>query len=179
MKRNFEISLLASLILVFCISAGSAFSQPGKTLSPLEERVRLALVTLPYYNVFDNLAFQVEGTTAILSGEVTRPVLKEAAEAAVKRVTDIQDVKNNIEVLPNSPNDDRIRMDAYRAIYSHPDFTQYSIRAYPPIHIIVKDGKLKLIGVVNSESDKNRVNIRVKSVEGVFSVINDLVVKKD
>ena len=171
--------MLVSLILIFCLSAGSAFSQPGKTLSPLEERVRLALVTLPNYSVFDNLAFQLEGTTAILTGEVTRPVLKERAENAVKRVSDIQDVKNNIEVLPNSPNDDRIRMDAYRAIYYNPDFTQYSVRAYPPIHIIVRDGKLKLIGVVDSESDKNRVNIRANSVEGVFSVTNDLVVMKD
>ncbi len=179
MKNKYRISLFVSLILIFCLSAGTAFSQPGRTLSPLEARVRLALVTLPDYNVFDNLAFQVEGTTVVLTGEVTSPRLKTAAEAAVKRVSDIQDVKNNIEVLPNSPNDDRIRMDAYRAIYSHPDFTLYSIRAYPPIHIIVRNGNLKLIGVVSSESDKNRANIRVKSVEGVFSVTNDLVVKQD
>ena len=171
--------MFVSLLLIFCLSAGTLFAQQGKTLSPLEERVRLALVTLPYYNVFDNLAFQIEGTTAILSGEVTRPVLKDAAEAAVKRVSDIESVKNEIEVLPNSPNDDRIRMDAYRAIYHNSDFTQYSVRAYPPIHIIVRDGNLKLIGVVDSEADKNRTNIRAKSVEGVFSVTNDLVVKKD
>lgn len=179
MKNKFRIPMFVSLILIFCLSAGTLFALQGKTLSPLEERVRLALVTLPYYNVFDNLAFQVEGTTAILSGEVTRPVLKDSAEAAVKRVSDIENVQNEIEVLPNSPNDDRIRMDAYRAIYHHPDFSQYSVRAYPPIHIIVKDGHLKLVGVVDSEADKTRADIRAKSVDGVFSVTNNLVVQKD
>jgi len=102
--------------------------------------------------------------------------LKSSAEATVKRISGVQSVKNEIKVLPFSPNDDRIRLDAYRILYYHPDFTRYAIRALPPIHIIINNGDLKLEGVVASEADKTLANIRAKEVPGVFSVTNNLVV---
>ena len=122
--------------------------------------------------------FRIEGTKVTLTGQVNRPTLKGAAEAVANKVEDIQSVENQIEVLPVSPNDDRIRLDVYRAIYYHPNFTRYAIQAVPPIHIIVKNGDVTLEGVVATDSDKNLANFRVNGVSGVFSVTNNLVVER-
>jgi len=157
----------------------AALSQGEEGHNPLTERVQQSIMNLPYYTVFDAISVQVDGTTAIVSGKVTNPVLKNTAEAAVSRVSDIQEVENNIEVLPFSPNDDRIRLDVYRSIYYHPDFTRYATRAYPPIHIIVNNGDVHLEGVVATEADKNLARIRANSVPGVFSVTNNLRVARD
>ncbi|HEY2934120.1 MAG TPA: BON domain-containing protein [Acidobacteriota bacterium] len=144
----------------------------------LSEEVRHQLVTLPYYDVFDNLEYSVHGDTVILSGQVTRPTLKSDAENRVKRLEEVSKVINNIEVLPLSPNDDRIRIAAYRAIFSRPGLDRYALRAVPPIHIIVKNGTLTLVGVVSSEADKNQAGIVANSVPGVFKVTNNLRVEK-
>ena len=133
---------------------------------------------LPYYNVFDWLEYKVDGGKVTLMGEVSRPTLKSDAERVVKRVEGVESVENNIEVLPTSPNDDRIRAAVYRAIYGHPSFTKYAIRAVPPIHIIVKNGNVRLVGAVANEGDKNIANIQANGVSGVFSVKNDLYVDK-
>ncbi len=144
-------------------------------LSPAEERVRVALVTLPYYSVFDNLAFRLEGSKAILSGHVVRPTLKKSAEAAVRRLEEISEVENNIEVLPVSPNDDRLRRDVYVAVYGNPHFTtRYAVRAVPPIHIVVDRGHVTLEGMVANEADKNFAGVLANSVPGAFSVTNNL-----
>src|SRR5437016_12247800 len=110
---------------------------------------------LPWYSVFDNLAYQVEGDKVILSGQVTRPVLKSDAEAAVKSIEGVSSVVNNIEVLPPSPMDDQLRHGLYRAIYGDPGLSRYSIQAVPSIDIIVKNGNVTLDGVVDSVTDKN------------------------
>ncbi|HEV8130169.1 MAG TPA: BON domain-containing protein [Acidobacteriota bacterium] len=144
----------------------------------LVEEVRHQLVTLPWYGVFDNLEYQVRGDTVILSGQVTRPTLKSDAEARVKRLEEVSRVINNIEVLPLSPNDDRIRIATYRAIFSQPGLDRYAMMAVPPIHIIVKNGNLTLVGVVATEGDKNQAGIIARTVSGVFSVTNDLRVEK-
>jgi hyperosmotically inducible protein len=138
----------------------------------LIREVRHQLVLLPYYSVFDNLAFRVEGDTVILEGQVVRPTLKSDAEAVVKKIEAV----NNIEVLPTSPMDDQIRRAVYRAIFSEPALSRYAESAVPSIHIIVKNGQVTLVGVVDSEADKNLVNIRANSVPNVFSVKNELVV---
>ena len=133
------------------------------------------MLQLPYYGVFDDLAFRVDGDTVTLLGAVVNPVLKTDAERAVKRIEGVGLVKNEIEVLPVSPDDDRIRMAEYKAIYGDPVLsTRYGYRALPPIHIIVKNGKVTLVGVVANESDRNLVNIRANAVPGVFSVTNNL-----
>jgi hyperosmotically inducible protein len=147
--------------------------QAGETR--IAREVRHQLVMLPYYGIFDDLGFFVAGGTVTLVGQVTRPTLKSDAQNVVKRVEGVTEVINNIEVLPPSPMDDQIRTAEYRAIYGDPALsTRYGYRALPSIHIIVKNGRVTLEGVVASESDKNLVNIRANSVPNVFAVENDL-----
>lgn len=142
----------------------------------LAKEVRHELVMLPYYGVFDNLAFRVNGNNVTLLGQVTRPTLKTDAERVVKRIEGVGTVTNNIEVLPLSPNDDRIRRAVYHAIYSQPGLDQYGLRAVPTIHIIVKNGNVDLVGAVANQGDKDRAGIAANGVPGVFSVKNDLMV---
>jgi BON domain-containing protein len=140
--------------------------------------VRHQLVTLPYYGIFDDLAFRVDGTTVTLMGAVVRPTLKSDAGNVTKRIEGVTQVINNIEVLPLSPMDDRIRRATYRAIYGDPTIgTRYGYRAVPSIHIIVKNGNVMLEGVVANQGDKNLIGIRANGVSGVFSVQNNLVVE--
>jgi hyperosmotically inducible periplasmic protein len=136
--------------------------------------IRHELVMLPYYGVFDNLAYKVDGYNVTLLGQVTRPTLKSSAENVVKDIEGVQKVVNNIEVLPVSPNDDRLRLALYRTIYGHTALSRYALNAVPPIHIIVKNGNVTLEGVVANEMDKNVANIQANSVSGVFSVTNNL-----
>ena len=144
---------------------------PGARIA---HEVRHELIMLPYYGVFDNLAFRVEGDTVTLHGQVTRPTLKSDAEGIVKQIEGVRKVKNEIEVLPLSPDDDRIRIAEYRAIYSQPVLNRYALRALPPIHIIVKNGNLTLEGSVATEEDKNIADIQANGVPGVFHVTNRL-----
>jgi hyperosmotically inducible protein len=157
-----------------------AFVPGGADENRIAREVRHQLVTLPFYGVFDDLAFRVEGTTVTLEGEVSRPTLKSDAENVAKRVEGVTQVVNNIEVLPLSSMDNQIRVAVYRAIYGDPALsTRYGYRAVPSIHIIVKNGQVKLEGVVATEADKNLVNIRAQGVSGVFAVQNDLQVEKE
>ena len=156
--------------------------QTGRDPSQMERRldreVRHELVTLPYYDVFDNLEYRIDGDQVTLSGQVVRPTLKSGAENVVKNIEGVEKVTNNIEVLPLSPNDDRLRIAVYRAIYGHTALQRYSIRSVPPIHIIVKNGNVTLEGVVANEGDKNIANIQANGVSGVFSVKNNLKVER-
>ena len=133
---------------------------------------------LPYFSVFDNLSYKVDGYNVILMGQVTRPTLKSDAENVVKRIEGVEHVDNQIEVLPLSPNDDRIRRALYRAIYGYPALQKYALGVQQPIRIIVKNGNATLEGVVDNETDKNIANIRARGVSGVFSVTNNLQVVK-
>ena len=154
-------------------------SMSDRGQSRIAKEVRHELVMLPYYGVFDNLAYRVDGSTVTLFGQVTRPTLKSDAENVVKHIEGVTNVVNNIEVLPLSPNDDRIRRDVYRAIYGHPALsTRYGFQAVPPIHIIVKNGHVDLEGVVANEGDKNIANIQANGVPGVFGVTNNLQVER-
>ena len=133
---------------------------------------------LPYYGVFDNLAYRVDGSKVTLFGQVTRPTLKSDAERVVKKIEGVETVDNEIEVLPLSPNDDQIRRATYRKIYANPALQRYQMGAVPPIHIIVKNGNITLVGVVDSETDKNLAGIAANGVPGAFKVTNDLAVGK-
>jgi hyperosmotically inducible periplasmic protein len=148
----------------------------AKYTEKLYKEVRHQLVMLPWYSVFDNLAYQVDGDKVTLYGQVTRPTLKSDAEGAVKSIEGVASVVNNIEVLPLSPMDDQIRRAVYRAIYGDPALSRYSEQAVPSIHIIVKGGNVTLEGVVDNETDKNVANLRANAVPNVFSVKNNLVV---
>jgi hyperosmotically inducible protein len=158
--------------------AGANQAGSSRGADRITREVRHELVMLPYYGVFDNLAYRVDGSTVTLMGQVTRPTLKSDAENVVKRIEGVEHVNNQIEVLPVSPNDDRIRRAVFRAIYSDPTMDRYAIQAIPPIHIIVKNGNVSLEGVVATEADKNIAGIRANGVSGVFSVKNNLTVEK-
>ncbi|HUQ93689.1 MAG TPA: BON domain-containing protein [Bryobacteraceae bacterium] len=149
-------------------------SQSDRGRNRLEREVRHELVMLPYYGVFDVLGFRVDGSTVTLTGAVTRPTLKSDAEKIVKELEGVESVRNEIEVLPLSPNDDRIRLAVYRAIYGHTALNRYALQAVPSIHIIVKNGNVSLEGVAANEGDRNIANIQANSVSGVFSVKNNL-----
>lgn len=175
MLRNRKVCILT---IVLTSLAGLYAQQPeDKARQRTIREVRHELVMLPYYGVFDNLSFKVEGSTVTLLGQVTRPTLKSDAERVVKDIEGVERVVNNIEVLPTSPNDDRIRLAVYRAIYSQPTLQMYSLRAVPPIHIIVRNGNVILEGVVAREADRNIANIQANGVSGVFSVTNNLQVE--
>jgi hyperosmotically inducible periplasmic protein len=145
----------------------------------LSREVRHELVMLPYYGVFDNLAYKVDGRTVTLLGQVTRPTLKSDAENVVKDIEGVEKVENHIQVLPLSSMDDGVRIAVYRAIYGQVGLDRYGLQAVPPIHIIVSNGKVELVGVVATEADKNMAGIRANGVSGVFSVTNNLRVEGD
>ena len=140
----------------------------------LPKEVRHELVMLPYYGVFDNLAYRVDGSKVTLFGQVREPKLKDDAGKAVKSIEGVSAVDNQIEVMPLSPNDDQIRIAAYRAIYSKPNLQRYQMGAVPPIHIIVKNGDVTLEGVVANQMDKDVAGIAAKGVSGAHNVTNNL-----
>jgi len=155
-----------------------AFMRGNSDDGRIAQQVRHELVMLPYYGIFDDLAFRVDGGTVTLLGSVTRPTLKSDAENVTKKVEGVEKVVNQIKVLPLSSMDDRIRRAEYRAIYGDPALsTRYGYRALPSIHIIVENGHVTLEGIVSNEGDKNLVGIRANGVSGVFSVTNNLVVE--
>ena len=179
-NRRLESAVL--LVLAMWLgSVSSAVAAPQKQTEPkaqqnLIKEVRHQLVLLPYYSVFDNLVFQVQGSKVILMGQVVRPTLKSDAEAAVKSIEGVTGIENNIEVLPTSPMDDQIRRAVYRAIYGEPALSRYALSAVPSIHIVVKNGNVALEGVADNETDKNLAGLRANGVPNVFSVKNNLVV---
>lgn len=143
------------------------------------KEVHHELVLLPYYGVFDNLAYQVspDGTVTLI-GQVARPTLKSDAENAIKHIEGVERVDNQILVLPTSPMDDQIRLATYRAIYGNSVLSPYQLRAVPPIHIIVNQGHVNLEGVVAKQMDKQVAEMQAKSVPNVFSVTDNLHVEE-
>ena len=149
--------------------------QQGASEGRLIKEIRHELRLLPYYGVFDHLAFSVNDGSVGLVGAVARPTLKSEAENVVKRIEGVTVVRNEIEVLPLSPIDDQIRLASYRAIYRDSALvTRYGYWVQPPIHIVVRNGDVTLEGVVANDFDRNIVNVRANTVPNVFSVTNNL-----
>jgi len=165
---------ILGLALLALTAPAWADKDNGSAPDRIVKEVRHELVMLPYYTVFDDLAYKVNGSTVTLFGEVTNPTLKSDAERAVRHIEGVQTVVNNIEVLPPSPMDNQIRRAVYRAIYSQPGLDMYAMRSVPTIHIIVKNGHVTLTGAVGNEGDKERAGIAAKTVPNVFSVTNNL-----
>lgn len=178
--RNGVLSKVGGKVAVVAVLASSAAGWIVKGQNQrvpgayLEREVRHQLVMLPYYSIFDNLEYRVDGYTVTLTGEVVRPTLKSDAENVVRKIEGVEKVVNNIKVLPLSSNDDRIRRAEYRAIYGDPALERYALQAVGPIHIIVENGHVTLKGVVANQMDKNLANVRANGVHGVFSVTNEL-----
>jgi hyperosmotically inducible protein len=165
--------------------AADRFARPEATPGPIGQSsdsghdhlaldARNALVSLPQYSVFDHFDLRVDGNTVTLMGQVTRPTLKTDAENAVRKIEGVGQVVNNIETLPASSSDDRLRASVYRAIYGNASMATYSAQATPPIHIIVNNGNVTLEGTVVSQADKDMAETQTNSVPGVFSVADDL-----
>ena len=139
--------------------------------------VRHELLMLPYFGVFDSIAYKVDAGTVTLMGAVVRPVLKSDAENAVKHIEGVEKVDNQIEVLPPSPMDDGLRMQLFHAIYGFPALEKYALGVQKPIRILVKNGRVTLEGVVDNETDKNIAGMRANGVPGIFQVTNNLQVE--
>lgn len=174
-------------VLFAVLSLSPAFAQNAQQERPLSQNgidrivkeVRHELLLLPYYGVFDNLAYKVSPDGVVtLVGQVARPTLKSDAENVVKKIEGVERVDNQIKVLPVSGNDDQIRRAVYRAIYGNSTLAPYSLRAVPPIHIIVDNGHVTLVGVVANQMDKQIAVMQAKSVPGVFSVDDNLTVEE-
>lgn len=181
MRRNRAAWAAGFFLLVSCFTvAGLAQVTIGKQDSEafhawLVKEVRHELIMLPYYSVFDNLTFRIEGVDGIvLTGQVVKPNLKQDAENVVRRIEGTGKVVNNIEILPLSPNDDIIRRAAFRAIYSKDGLDRYAMSAVPSIHIIVLNGNITLEGLAANQMDKDLAGIAAKQVSGAFSVTNNL-----
>jgi len=187
MKKCFAGMILAliSSIITFGITFGAAITpvaaNPNNTANDANtiRKIRKELVTLPFYGVFDNLAFKYEEGVVTLYGQVSRPSLKKDAARVVERAPGVDQVINKIEVLPLSNFDDRIRIAVYRAIYRQPGLDRLSLQSVPPIHIIVKNGNVTLEGVVANKGDATRAFIAANGVSGVFSVKNNLRIEKN
>lgn len=188
--------MIKYICTIAVLTAGMAFAQNNQASARINNEVRHQLAILPYNGVFDNLKFQVDGNVVTLLGQASRPTLKSNAERIVRRIEGVTTVINQIEVLPLSPNDDRIRAAVYTQLYRTPALQKYtsnrtepilrnslsnriSITNDPPIgyhaiHIIVKNGSVTLEGAVAIKGDRDIANIKANTVSGVFSVTNNL-----
>ena len=159
--------------------SGAVATSGAKGQDRITREVRHELVMLPYYGVFDNLTYRVDGTAVTLMGQVTKPTLKSDAGNVVRGIEGVERVDNKIQVLPLSSMDDGLRLAEYRAIYGTPGLDRYAMQAVPPIHIIVDNGKVTLEGVVATQADKDTAGVRANTVNGVFSVTNNLRLESD
>src|ERR1051325_309756 len=170
---------LAALIALIAIATSAAFAAPTKTdekvlsQEQIVKKVRKELVTLPWYGVFDNLAYKVEGDKVTLYGQVVRPTTRSDAARRVAKIPGINQVVNQIEVLPLSPFDDEIRQRTYYSVFNTGGLYRYAMGANPSIHIIVNRGHVTLEGVVANKMDKQLAYMAARSV-GSFSVTNNL-----
>ena len=181
MKRYLRKFIVPAIAILFAGVLSSARANPvgQDNLDPLSKQVRHQLVMLPWYGVFDELQYQVQGTEVILSGAVTseHAATKSDAEKAVKHIPGVTEVVNNIQVLPLSRFDDQIRRAEFRTIFSKSDLGRYTLGTIPQIHIIVANGHVTLEGTVINQMDRTIAGIAANTVPGVFSVTNNLQVK--
>lgn len=181
MKTTKSVALISVLLAGIFSFSSQIQAQSGSTQrnqDRVNKEVFHELVMLPQLTIFDNLAYKVDGGKVTLTGQVRNAVLKDEASSAVKKIEGVDSVDNQIQILPPSPNDDRIRRQVARAIFNDDGLFPYSMGSVPPIHIIVSGGHVSLEGVVNSQGDKDRAGLRANGVPGVFSVQNNLKVEQ-
>jgi hyperosmotically inducible protein len=182
--RLTRVSRFIAFILCSLALTAACAAQQGGELTPearekLTKKIISAIVKLPNMDQFDNIGFVLQGRTVILQGQVAHSNLKPDAERSIKKIEGVDSVVNNIEVLPPSPLDDRLRRQVNAAIYDYGPFFKYrNNQVNPPIRIIVKNSRVTLEGVVDNETDKNLCTMRVNQVPGVLEVTNDLRVVK-
>src|SRR5579863_6925728 len=174
MKRRLLVVFAALSVLIISGFAQDRSQPSAKSQDRIGREVRHEILMIPYFGVFDNIAYKVDGSTVALFGQVVNPVVKSDAENAVKKIEGVEKVENQIEVLPPSPMDDRLRLELYRTIYGYPPLEKYALGVQKPIRIIVKNGHVTLEGVVDNDGDKNFATVRANGVPGIFSVQNNL-----
>lgn len=174
MKKHRSRLLTLAAMLALTVSVAVAAPSSKEADFKIDEKVRKELVTLPYYGVFDNLAFKREGSTITLYGQVVRPTTRSGAENRVKRLAGVEQVVNNIEVLPLSSFDDDIRLRTYYTVFGTGSLYRYALGANPSIHIVVDRGRVTLEGVVGNKGDAQLAHIAARGVPGVFEVTNNL-----
>jgi hyperosmotically inducible periplasmic protein len=178
MKLKTLVLGLGMFAATFSFSSANAMASSAGA-KRLEKQVRHELNMLPYVNAFDYMSFTVnDDNTVTLMGQVTNPVLKSDAGNVVKRIEGVERVDNQIQVLPVSFMDDGLRLRLFRTIYGYGPLQKYSLGVNKPIRIIVDSGRVTLMGVVDSEMDKNIAGLRANSVPGIFAVDNQLRVVK-
>lgn len=183
-KQEMTVAVAFMIISLFApagVGAAVREAKPQGISARIVREVRHELVTLPYYGVFDWLEYVVQpDNKVVLRGQVVRPTTKSDAENRVKDIEGVSRVVNEIEVLPLSPNDDRLRRALYRTIYgtSSPLF-RYATQAVPPIHLIVRNGRATLKGIVANKGDANLAYIRARGVPGLFEVKNELKIESE
>jgi hyperosmotically inducible periplasmic protein len=175
LKRASALAVALVFAASVAVAAPSEQARGRAAYEQLAKKVRKELVTLPWYGVFDNLAYEIDGSTVTLSGQVVQPSTRKDAERRVRRLAGVERVINNIEVLPLSSFDDSIRVSAYRTLFGwNSPLHRYGLGANPSIHIVVDRGHLTLEGVVSTEGDRRLAYMLVNSIPGVFSVRNNL-----
>lgn len=173
-------SRIIALFALFAITVSAALgasvptNEQSLNREQIAKKVRRELVTLPYYGVFDNLAYKIEGPTVTLYGQVYRPTTRADAERRISKIKGIERVINNIEVLPLSSFDDSVRARTFRALVRTGGLDRYMRGANPSIHIIVNRGQVSLEGVVSGKGDKQLAYFAARGVTGAFSVTNNL-----
>ena len=163
------------MVAIFALVSAAAQDKPA---GALEGAVFKAIWLEPHFGVFDNLSFKLDGSEVTLLGQALLPITADNVGARVGKVPGVTKVINEIEVLPVSENDDSIRLRAYRALFGAADLYRYGLAANPSIHIIVKNGRLTLEGVVSTESDGRRAVMAVRGLSGVFSTKSNLKIEK-
>jgi len=177
-NKGVLVTCMVALLSLTAVAQDQRDQPSPKAQERIAREVRHEILMLPYFGVFDNIAYKVEGYNVTLIGQVTRPTLKSDAENVVKKIEGVEKVDNQIEVLPPSTIDDQLRLRLFRAIYGYPALQKYELGVQKPIRIIVKNGRVTLEGVVDSEADKNLVGMRANGVSGTFQVTNNLQVAK-
>ena len=173
------LALAAAVVIAGSVAVAAPKNETEQGYQQLSKQVRHELVMLPYFGVFDNLAYKVEGGTVTLYGQVVRPSTRKDAERRVAKIKGVERVVNQIEVLPLSSFDDSVRVNTYRALARSGGLYRYLMGANPSLRIIVNRGHLTLEGVVANEGDRNLANVVANGVPGVFSVTNHLRTDKD
>ena len=173
-----KLVLLAVLAFPSILCGQTRQEASPQSVERIAQEVRHQILMLPYLNVFDYITFTVTGYNVTLKGQVSEPVRKKDAERAVKHIEGVENVDNQIEVLPNSGMDDQLRRRLYHSIYGFDALEKYAMPVVKPIRIIVKNGHVTLEGVVDNQADKDMAGIKANSVSGVFSVTNNLQVVK-
>jgi hyperosmotically inducible protein len=170
-----SVALALAAITIGAYTASAATTQDqAVNEQALNKKVHHALVMNPWYGVFDNITYQLNGTQVVLSGQVVLSATKSDAEKSVQHVAGVTEVVDNIQVLPVSNFDNQIRRAEFRRIFSGDTLGRYAMGAVPSIHIIVNNGHVTLEGTVMNQMDANIARIRANEVPGVFSVTNNL-----